>query len=256
MQDIKVKETYRSYFYFNNERTLSTGVKSELFTVEEPECSIFVDKTRQYDNQVILHRACGSEKLERYLAMFGGGISPEIAIEPSAMTDELKNWLLNKAYSPVYDHEFLELKISDYSECEASGDHVLIERWEHERVDDFFALLQTSGVECSSDIWRMKRSLYCTDTFRCFVAKIGDKPCAWATSFIDDEYAVLANAYTQESHRSRGCQTALLRARIEDAISLGVKVLLTDTMPSSTSSNNCQSVGFHSVGVRSVWSKD
>lgn len=82
------------------------------------------------------------------------------------------------------------------------------------------------------------------------------EPCAWATSFIENEYAILANAYTQESHRSKGCQTALLRARIEDAISLGTEMVLTDVLPSSTSSKNCKSVGFSSAGIRSVWCKD
>ncbi|MBF4322942.1 N-acetyltransferase, partial [Vibrio anguillarum] len=46
------------------------------------------------------------------------------------------------------------------------------------------------------------------------------------------------------------------RTRISDAMSLGVQVLLTDVMPSSISSKNCKSVGFNSVGVRSVWCKD
>ncbi|WP_407641485.1 GNAT family N-acetyltransferase [Alginatibacterium sediminis] len=131
-----------------------------------------------------------------------------------------------------------------------------VERWSHDNVDEFLALLKTSGLECSDEIWEKKRSLYCTNTFRSYVAKINGKPCAWATSFIESECVILANAYTQERYRSKGCQTALLRARIEDAISLGIKLILTYVMPNSTSSKNCKSVGFSSVGVRSVWCKE
>ena len=100
-----------------------------------------------------------------------------------------------------------------------------------------------------------KRSLYCTETFRCYVATINGKPCAWATSFIENEYAILANAYTQGAYR-RMAVKPLLRARIEEAIGLGVKVILTDVMPNSISSKNCKSVGFTSSGTRSVWCKD
>ncbi|CAG9298403.1 GNAT family N-acetyltransferase [Celerinatantimonas diazotrophica] len=256
MQDKRVKDVYSSYFQFNNKRTLSTDLASELSLVETEECSVFVDKTRKYDNQMIIHGACSAENLEHHLKLFKDSFSPEVSIEPKAMTNDLKAWLSSHKFVPAYEHEFLELRVSDYAVSKAVSDRVSVERWAQDNVDEFLALLKTSGLECTDEIWEKKRSLYCTDTFRCYVAKINGKPCAWATSFIENEYAILANAYTQESYRSNGCQTALLRARIEDAISLGLKVVLTDVMPNSTSSKNCKSVGFSSVGVRSVWCKD
>lgn len=256
MQDKRVKDVYSAYFHFNNERTLSTGLASELFAAETEGCSVFVDKTRKYDNQIIVHSVCGVESLENHLKLYKDGFSPEISIEPQAITNELKAWLSSREFVPAYEHEFLELRVVDNMAVANESDQVSVERWSHDNADEFLALLKTSGLECSDEIWEKKRSLYCTDTFRCYVAKINGKPCAWATSFIANEYAILANAYTQERYRAKGGQTALLRARIEDAISLGIKVVLTDVMPSSTSSKNCKSVGFSSVGVRSVWCKD
>ncbi len=256
MQDKRVKDVYNSYFYFNNQRTLSTDLASELCSVEAEGCSVFVDKTRKYDNQIIIHGVCSTAVLEKQLKLFEDGCSPEICVEPQAKTKDLATWLSSHEFVPVYEHEFLELQVSNYV---ASGDvsnPVSVERWTHEDADKFLALLKTSGLECSDQIWKNKRSLYCTDTFRCYVAKMEGKPCAWATSFIHGEYAILANAYTQEGYRSKGCQTALQRARIEDAISLGIKLALTDVMPNSTSSSNCKSVGFRSVGVRSVWCQE
>lgn len=255
MQNKRVKDVYSSYFHFNNERTLSTDLASELFSVEAEGCSVFVDKTRKYDNQIIIHGVCSTGNLENHLKLYKHGFLPEISIEPQAITNELKTWLSGCEFVPAYEHEFLELRVENYAVSKGVSEHVSVELWAHDNVDEFLALLKTSGLECTDEIWEKKRSLYCTDTFRCYVAKINGKPCAWATSFIENEYAILANAYTQENYRSKGCQTALLRARIADAISLGVKVVLTDVMPNSTSSKNCKSVGFSSVGVRSVWCK-
>lgn len=128
--------------------------------------------------------------------------------------------------------------------------------------DDYYTAEKSNFISSNGSViaWSDKcvqsgRVMYCTETFRCYVAKINGKPCAWATSFIENEYAILANAYTQEAYRSNGCQTALLRARIEEAIGLGVKVILTDVMPNSISSKNCKSVGFTKSGTRSVWCK-
>ncbi|MGZ7402383.1 hypothetical protein ACXWSJ_09305, partial [Streptococcus pyogenes] len=70
MQDKKVRDAYNAYFYFNNERTLSTDLASELFSVESGGCSVFVDKTRKYDNQIIIHEFSSIETLESYLSFY------------------------------------------------------------------------------------------------------------------------------------------------------------------------------------------
>ncbi|MEC7940975.1 MAG: GNAT family N-acetyltransferase [Pseudomonadota bacterium] len=261
MQVKAVKDVYDAYFYFNNERTLSTDLASELISIEDDGFTVFIDKTRKYDNQILIDEVCNSASLEADLKLFGDGISPEISIAPNALTTELKSWLSKHQFVPAFEYEFLELSAEGYLEKPSpeplsDAGKVTVERWTQDNADEFLALLKTSGLECSDQIWQQKRALYCTDTFRCYVAKIEGKPCAWATSFINNEHAILANAYTQENYRSKGCQTALLRTRIEDAIALGAKVLLTDVMPNSTSSKNCKSIGFCSVGVRSVWCKD
>jgi len=200
--------------------------------------------------------AAKTEQLAKHLQRFSDGISPEISIEPQANTESLQDWLSSQGFAPIYQLEFLELRTADYIAAEQAPASISIERWQQDRADEFFALLKTSGLECSNEIWENKRTFYCTNRFRCFVAVMNGKPCAWATTFIDDKQAILANAYTQESHRSQGCQTALLRARIEDAIALGCERLLTDVLPNTTSRNNCTAVGFGSTGIRTVWGSD
>jgi hypothetical protein len=255
MQDKRVQDVYRSYFNFNKQRTLSTDLPSELSVTDEDGCTIFVDKTRRYDNQIVIRDFIKPERLETHLHRFQDGCSPDISIEPQANSIELEEWLSNCGYAPAYEHEFLQLSASSYVAPKVTTESVTVERWGQNHVDDFLALLKTSGLTCTDEVWRKKRSLYCSDTFRCFVAKVDGKPCAWATSFIENGHAILANAYTQESHRAKGCQTALLRARIEDANELDVQMFLTDVLPHTTSSKNCKSIGFTSVGIRSVWSR-
>ncbi|WP_198155534.1 GNAT family N-acetyltransferase [Moritella sp. JT01] len=222
---------------------------------ESEENAIFVDKTRRYDNQIIIRTTCNFEKIEGYLKLYSSEFSPEICIEPAVNTRELQAWLSNQGFETIFDHEFLHLLSSDFVSTQRNPTSVVVERWEEDRVDDFLTLLKTSGLECSNEIWAQKRSLYCTDTFRCYVAKVDGDVCSWATSFIDNDYAILANAYTQEDYRGKGCQKALLSTRIQDATEMGVEVFLTDVMPDSVSSRNCKSVGFSSLGIREVWGK-
>ncbi|MBF4328650.1 N-acetyltransferase, partial [Vibrio anguillarum] len=106
--DKRVKGVYSSYFQFNNERTLSTDVKSELFSSEFEGCSVFIDKTRKYDNQIIIHGVCTIGDLESHLGLYKHDFSPEISIEPQAITNELKAWLSSSEFVPAYEHEFLE----------------------------------------------------------------------------------------------------------------------------------------------------
>lgn len=67
MQDKRVQDVYSSYFHFNNERTLSTDLASELFTSKTQRYSVFVDTTRKYDNQIIVHDICSHESLDTQL---------------------------------------------------------------------------------------------------------------------------------------------------------------------------------------------
>lgn len=256
MQNTRVKKTYHSYFRFNNQRTLSTHLPSELSVLELQEITFYIDSTRRYDNQVIIHDLCDLDKFESGLSQYDSKCSPEVCIEPAANSQELNQWLENQGFCHIYDHEFLQMFSEDFTPSDESANAVSVELWGAEKADDFLALLKTSGLTCSSDIWEQKRSLYCTETFRCFVASVNGKACAWATSFIDGDHAILANAYTQEDARGQGCQTALLNARAKDAIDLGVKVLLTDVMLGSISSKNCQSIGFSRSGLRAVWGKE
>ncbi|MBW3698461.1 GNAT family N-acetyltransferase [Vibrio sp. T187] len=256
MLNSQIKQAYQSYFAFNNQRTLSTSLPSELTITESEDVTLYKDKTRRYDNQVVIHSLIALNQLEECLLQYQSHWSPEICVEPAAKTDELATWLGDRGFQPSYQHEFLHLQAHDYASVPNTPQGVTIERWKADKADAFFELLQASGLVCPDDTWQQKRTFYCTEQFRCFVAKIDGKACAWATSYLISDHAILANAFTFEQARGQGCQTALLNARITDAIDLGARELLTDVMPNSVSSRNCHSVGFTSLGIRAVWEQE
>lgn len=284
-----------SYFCFNNTRTLSTSRPSQLTLVRKPGMTAYIDSTRRYDNHVVIHQKCAESDIEEVLGLYPDHLSPEISIEPAATDFSLSQCLMKHRFVPAYSHEFLAMRAESY-QASPIKQEIRVERWECEKVDDFLALLQTAGVECSETVWEEKRRYYCTEQFRCFVAFYDDQPCAWATSYLidngmsrcslvsdklddtvitaretgaeaasdmapntrkgsDRRVAILANAYTQEAYRGKGCQTALLHARIQDAKAAKVTHLLTDVMPDTISSRNCKAAGFTTKTIRTVWAR-
>lgn len=253
MQNKKARDAYTRYFRLNNKRSLSTMLPSELSIIESLGLIAYIDKTRKYDNQILIHRPCDLDYLSSVYRLYGTGYLPEISIETGLESDELTFWLDEHGYHPSNQHEFLSLHRSHVKPNSMPLNNVAVERWQVDRVDDFLALLKTSGLICSDRIWKEKKSFYCTESFRVFVAYLDGTPCAWATSYVKNDVAILANAFTQEAARGQGCQLALLNARIEDAVALESELILTDVIPDSISQKNCLSMGFNSDCIRQVW---
>lgn len=254
MLTLQTQTAFENYFTFNNLRTLTSSEPCQLEIHRFENITAYVDPTRQFDNQVIIHNACTNEEAVEALVLYQNSFYPEVRIAPSAQSLKLGSFLSNSDFHYMYDIEFMQLSAEQYLSA-APQTSIQIERWESNRVDEFRALLKTSGVQCSDEIWQAKREFYCSEQFRCFVAIIDNQPVAWATSFLDNSFAILANAYTQEAARNKGCHSALLHARINDAIALGANTLLTDVMPESVSAKNCAKAGFTVSQMDMVWVK-
>lgn len=253
MQDKRASDAYNTYFRFNNKRTLSTMLPSELSIIESLNLKAYIDKTRRYDNQILIHHHCDLAYLDSVYGLFDLDALPEIAIESGLETPELKQWLNERGYQPSHQHEFLSLNRFGLDLSHVSQSNVHVERWTEARADDFLALLKTSGLTCSDQVWKSKKSFYCTESFRVYVAYLDGIPCAWATSYLENNLAILGNAFTQEHARGKGCQTELLTTRVQDAIDLGAERVLTDVLSGSVSQKNCRRIGFQPDVVRQVW---
>lgn len=94
--------------------------------------------------------------------------------------------------------------------------------------------------------------------WRCYEARIDGGPRGCAALLINDGVAEFGIAATLESARGRGCQTALLRRRIDDAIAAGCHTLFVETGERTTdrpsaSYRNILKAGFKEAYLRPNW---
>jgi GNAT superfamily N-acetyltransferase len=73
---------------------------------------------------------------------------------------------------------------------------------------------------------------------------------------ISEGVAQLTGAATSPAYRRRGVQTALLSARLADAVRAGCDIAVVTTQPGSKSQQNVQRRGFHLLYTRAVLAKD
>ncbi|WP_197477788.1 MULTISPECIES: hypothetical protein [unclassified Marinomonas] len=55
MQIKRARDAYSRYFRFNNKRSLSTMLPSELAVLESSGLLAYIDKTREFDNQILIY---------------------------------------------------------------------------------------------------------------------------------------------------------------------------------------------------------
>lgn len=96
--------------------------------------------------------------------------------------------------------------------------------------------------------------------WRCYEARIDGEPQGSAAMFINDGVAEFGMAATLEFARGRGCQTALLRRRIDDAIAAGCHTLFVETGERtadrpSASYRNILRAGFKEAYIRPNWKR-
>jgi GNAT superfamily N-acetyltransferase len=86
-----------------------------------------------------------------------------------------------------------------------------------------------------------------------YLAIIDDQPAAAAVLRIADGIGYLANAATIPEYRRRGCQTALLARRIEDASAAGCGLVAGQAAFGSTSQQNMERMGLRPAVTVTTW---
>jgi hypothetical protein len=239
------------YTRFNAARTLLTPLPSELRVERFDGLIALVDPARRrpgYPNRILGLTPESLPALDSALAAYErDGLVPEIQIS-SHPTVEVR--LVELGFHPLHTLAYL---VREPVLLPAPG--LMVERWGHERADDFLDLLRHAGVELTDELRALRREHYCTEKFRAHVAHVNGVPSAWATLFAWEKLGFFANAFTLEEARGRGCQTALLVARLRDAHDLGLETVVTDLVRDSTSHRNVERAGFRLQHVETVWQR-
>lgn len=88
--------------------------------------------------------------------------------------------------------------------------------------------------------------------FICYIASVDGTDAALGVLHISDGTASMANALTTPTLRGRGCQTALLRRRLDDAARAGCDLAVSQCRPGSVSQRNQLRAGF-AIAETNVW---
>ena len=123
-------------------------------------------------------------------------------------------------------------------------------------VADGFAHPDTQGVPAHEDfprdvLARAERDFAAAGVVR-YLALHGTVPAGGASLRIADGVAQLAGSATAPAHRRRGIQSALLAARLTDAVAAGCDIAVVTAQPGSKSQQNVQRRGFHLLYTRAV----
>ena len=241
------EDIYIAYSRFNASRSLGVEADSD-FRVERRGGSVaLIDEARpspSFSNRILGLATGDTESLSDLLSLYRNGL-PQIDLRPDEEIAPIERF----GYRQVETLTYLKATPRAISKSD-----ICVERWGAERADEFVGLLnRTMETPVSPSIWDRRRKHYCTDSFRTFVAYLDSVPYAWATLFVHDGAGILANAFTFENARRKGCHSALLRHRINDAVELGIGTLFTDVIPETESRKNCLSAGFEEVATDTLW---
>lgn len=238
---------------YSAQRTLRNATLSDFKTSNYNGLQLLIDKNIGFANQIWGVNEQTIFHLPKALGVYEAlSMAPELDIINSNLTAETITKLTSFGFEKTEELNFLSTNMQSYTPINPV---VKVTRLHNNNAEMFLKLLETSGMKTTQEIWQLKKHLYCTDTFRCFVAVHNNKPCALATSFVDGDFALLANAYTHTDFQNKGCQMALLQARLNDAKQLGLKQLIVDVEPNTTSERNCVRAGFKPLNSRSIWQK-
>ena len=96
---------------------------------------------------------------------------------------------------------------------------------------------------------------YSDPGWRCYVASVEGAPAGMGALYLRDGVGSLAADGTLLEYRGRGCQTALLRARIADAAAAGCELLAAQAEPGSVSQRNIERAGLRTAYTRAIWTE-
>lgn len=194
MQEIPLRKVYASlieaeleYALFNAERTCPEGAE-DIALKSFGDLPGLLDPSRPgiaYFNRIVI---VDEEFDPQSLPAEVKGVE----VLMPGQSDQNAKSLLAAGFSPQSSLCYLIAQLKEKVTVEAR-----VEKLSPKQTDHFFDLLELSGVDFPADKRTFKKQFYCNGRFRSFVAYSPDgEPTGWATSFVNNGSAFLANAFS------------------------------------------------------------
>jgi len=133
-----------------------------------------------------------------------------------------------------------------------------VERLTTDRCDEFLDQIERCDAPFPDGVREMKRDFYCTEKFRCYIGYTeAGEAAAIATLYISEKTKAgfFANSFTFPEHRCQGFHSALLTARMNEVVELGLDHAFTDVEPATQSHQNCERLGFRLLTANAIWKR-
>ncbi len=182
------------------------------------------------------------------------GVEPFFEMTPNNITEPVSRALNKEGFMCLEQLVYMEL--DPLARLQSESD-VRIVKVTKENAEAFIRLVEASnpGMELTQEIIDRKKAYFYNPKFHNYIAYVGEAVAGIGSLFIDDTSGYIANDYTFEAMRGKGCQKALLAHRIHAALEMGIERLYTDVEFRSVSHNNMKKMGFDEVYTSSFWGK-
>jgi hypothetical protein len=212
------------------------------------------DPTSNYYNRIKGFGPLDLPELDTLLSNYKEG-APCFDMTPNNMTKEVTLALSDKGFVPV---EQLVFMVADtLKELDKIKGGFEIERVTERTAEEFirWICLSNADIEINEEMVTRTKAYFYSPNFRNYMLKIDDYPAAMGSLFVKGQEGYIANDYTFPTFRGQGCQSALLRHRLSDAVKLGIKNVYTDVEFGSVSHDNMEKAGFKTVYLNTFWIK-
>ncbi|RIX51440.1 N-acetyltransferase [Paenibacillus nanensis] len=187
-----------------------------------------------------------------------GDFAPCFDLTPDRMTEEVTRALSEKSFVPVEQLAFLAVQPGS-RDLDTAQPPFQIERVTEESAEEFIewiVLSSNGGIKITDAMIARTRSYFHAPHFINYMLRIDGEPAAMSSLFVHGQEGYLANDFTFEAYRGRGCQTALIERRLGDAARLGLTDVYTDVRYGSVSHGNMEKAGFRTAFLNTFWMKN
>lgn len=244
---------------FNAQRALAEKDKA-LSVTAAGGCQLLMDAnspTSIYYNRVKGFGSADVSQLDYILSLYRNkGLQPSFDLTPGALNDQVAGALADQGYIPAEQLVFMSRPVGPAVETESNG-ALRIKRVSEADAADYVRLIMASngGMDLSEAVIERKAAYFCREDFINFRVYCDGQVAGLGSLFISGDKGYIANDFTFEAFRGRGCQTALIKHRLEVAKEMGLTEVYTDVEFGSASHDNMLRLGFETVFINTFFIK-